>query len=188
MHISGDIEEIEPLIIRSGETVKWIRDLSDHYPADDGWTLTYTILDKTNRYTTSGTANAKKFDMVVSATTSATFAVGNYRMVGRVSKSGEVFEVYNGKLEVKPDLTVAVDFRTHVKKVLDAIEAVLEGTASKEQASYSIAGRTLSRRSIADLLMLRDRYKNEYLAEVRAEKIASGQDVGKKILTRFVSP
>lgn len=65
-------------------------------------------------------------------------------------------------------MTSASDARSHVKKVLDAIEAVIEKRASKEQQSYSIAGRSLSRIPLDELLKLRDRYRSEYQQELRA--------------------
>ena len=66
------------------------------------------------------------------------------------------------------------DPRTHARKVLDALEALIEGKASKDQQSYSIAGRSISRLSPGELLEWRDRYRVEVAAEARAEKIKNG--------------
>lgn len=186
MHQAADIPTIEPTEWRVGETVKWEKDLSAHYPADGGWTLTYTLLNSAQRYTAAGAASGKKFLITLSAATTATYAVGTYSLIGRVSKAGEVFQIYAGTVTLRPDLISAVDTRSHVKKVLDAIEAVIAGTATKEQASYAIGTRSLQRRSIPELLVLRSTYKAEYERELDAEHIARGEGTGKKVLTRFV--
>src|SRR3990167_10017627 len=85
-----------------------------------------------------------------------------------VSKSGERYPIDNGTLNITRDLasvSTTYDGRSHVKKVLDAIEATIEGTATKEQTSMSIAGRTITRRTVQELLVLKDRYKAEYIAQ-----------------------
>ena len=77
------------------------------------------------------------------------------------------------------------DVRSHAKKVLDAIEAVLENRASQDQMSYSIAGRSLSRMSIDDLMTFRNRYRAEYLREIKLARIKNKQDSGNTIKVRF---
>jgi hypothetical protein len=70
----------------------------------------------------------------------------------------------------------------HVEKVLDAIEAVIENRASQDQMSYSIKGTTLSRTPIADLLLLRREYKEEYKMELLKKDTDEGK--GFKMLVR----
>ena len=77
------------------------------------------------------------------------------------------------------------DNRSHVKKVLDALEATLENKASQDQLSYSIAGRSLSRLSPTELIQWRDRYREEYNREVQAERIAQGLGNSNKIRVRM---
>ena len=69
--------------------------------------------------------------------------------------------------------------------MLDGIEAVLENRASQDQMSYSIAGRSLSRMSIDDLLTFRARYRAEYLKELKLKRIKNKQDTGNTIKVRF---
>ncbi len=54
---------------------------------------------------------------------------------------------------------------THARRMLNAIEAALEGRASKDTESYTIEGRSLSRTPIPDLLRLRAIYRREVAAE-----------------------
>ena len=77
------------------------------------------------------------------------------------------------------------DLRSHAKKVLDNIEAVLENRASIDQSSFSIAGRSLSRMSIDELLSFRDRYHAEYLEEIKKARIKNKQRSGNTIEVKF---
>ena len=77
------------------------------------------------------------------------------------------------------------DLRSHAKKVLDAIEAVIENRATVDQSSFSIAGRSLSRMSIDELLTLKNRYKAEYLKEIKEARIKNKQRSGNTIGVKF---
>ena len=74
---------------------------------------------------------------------------------------------------------------THATRVLAAIEAVLERRATKDQESYTIDGRSLSRTPISELLLLRNLYRREVQLEAQAENVAAGKANGRMILTRF---
>jgi hypothetical protein len=120
--------------------------------------------------------------------TTAAYTAGKYRWQAYVSDSDDRYLVDSGTIEIKPNFAVQTngyDDRGHVKTVLDAIEAVIEGRATKDQMSYSIAGRSLSLTPIPDLIVLREKYKAEYANEVRAERIANGLGHIGKILVRF---
>ena len=82
-------------------------------------------------------------------------------------------------------ITTTSSVRSHAKIVLDAIEAVIENRANIDQSSMSIAGRSLSRMSIDDLLTFRARYKAEYLKEVKQARIKNGRGSGNTIKVNF---
>lgn len=126
--------------------------------------------------------SAGNFDIVVDPAATAEYIAGDYQYAiimyqSEIQGEGEDAEeviterktVERGMATVMPDLTAfSGDTRSHVKKVLDAIEAVIENRATKDQMSYSIAGRSLSKTPLPDLERLRDRYRYEYNMEVRA--------------------
>lgn len=94
----------------------------------------------------------------------------------------------SGQIEILPDLAQATtdsDFRSHVKKVLDAIESLLEGKATADAMSYSIGGRSISKMGPTELLKWRDVYRVEYERELDAEGIAKGLDSRRRIGVRF---
>ena len=74
---------------------------------------------------------------------------------------------------------------SHAKIVLDAIEAVIENRATMDQSSMSIAGRSLSRLSIDELLTFRARYRAEYLKEVKQLRIKNKRGSGNTIKVNF---
>jgi hypothetical protein len=49
----------------------------------------------------------------------------------------------------------------------------------------SIAGRSLSRLTVDELMTFRDRYKTEYLKEVKQARIKNKKDSGNSIKVRF---
>lgn len=92
------------------------------------------------------------------------FVPGKYAISVRVTDGTDVFEVESGPLSIIGDIakfSSGHDPRGHAERVLSAIEAVIEGRASKDQQSYTINGRTLVRTSIAELLQLRETYRAE---------------------------
>ena len=100
----------------------------------------------------------------VPAAVSAQWLAGRYVYSVRAARDGHVVELEHGELQVAADiaqLAAGHDPRAHVQKVLDAIEAVLENRATLEQEQYQINNRSLKRRSIGELLKLRDHYRAE---------------------------
>ena len=97
----------------------------------------------------------------------------------------KVYHVERSSLTLKPGGASNADRRSHVKKVLDALEALLEGKASQDQLSYSIRGRSLSRMTPSELLEWRDKYKSEWAKEQRADRIKAGLGSDAIIRVRF---
>ncbi len=140
----------------------------------------------------ASTFSGTEFLFEVAAATTATYDDGRYRWQEYVIRTADqeriTLEVGSVLLLPNKD-NVATDPRSHVKKVLDAIEATIEGRATKDQLSYSIStgqgSRSLSRMSIEELLLFRDRYKAEYAREIQAERIEQGLGTKGRVLVRF---
>jgi len=185
--MNASIPEVEPTEFTAGDTVKWKIYTSDYLP-DDGWVMSYVFVDDDEQHTITGTDNGDGYHLItIDTTTSATFSPGYFRWQSYVSKDAERYTIGRGEIEVKADFATATtgyDSRSHVKKVLDAIESLIEGKASKDQESWSVEGRALSRYSWPDLLKLRDKYLRYYREEQAAERIARGLDGGRKIVVR----
>lgn len=187
MHQDADIPKEEPTEFTAGTTVKWRREnLKAHYPADASWILNY-YLRGPGLLDAPATADGKDFAVTIAASASGTLAPGRYQLLGRVSKSGEVFEVYNGMLDVALDPAQQadnIDVRTIAKRILDAHLETYEQRASRRERSYTVsgAGRSFVYDSLDELLRAIDYWK----AVVAEEDNPTGR--GKNILAIFNEP
>lgn len=133
-----------------------------------------------------GTAHRVALD---AATTSA-LAPGLYDAEVRLTDGASVVQLEAGVVTVVADLAQVAaghDARRHAEKVLEAIEAVIEGRASKDQQSYTIGNRSLVRTPLAELTQLRREYRAE-VARLKAEaegRPRSGRILGRQIKTRW---
>ena len=179
---------VEPQSIIAGDSVTWQRSLPD-YPASAGWVLGYALRGPKN-IDFDATADGDSHLVAVAASVTAPWPAGFYTITSFAKKAGERYTVETGSLEVLPDpagLNAVQDLRPHCKKVLDAIEAVLEGKATKDQQEYEIDGIRIKRMEFDALLRVRSLYQREWQAYLKAQQIKKGQKRGNRVLVRFPS-
>lgn len=178
----------EPATVVAGDTVRW-RKCLPQYPTADGWTLKYRLINAQNHYDiVAFSAGDHEYEIDVLASTTAAWAPGTYAWQAYVDNGSDRFTVGQGTLRVLPNLagqTAGYDARSHARRALEAIEAVLERRASEAHLEYEIAGRRLRFIPVAELLALRDRYRMEVRAEEDAERAAAGLAPRNKIRVRF---
>lgn len=182
----------EPDTLVVGDRWVWRRDdLVSDYPLDE-YALEYRFTEdstgNTNAFTISATEAESTYLVEIASAVTASLTAGDYQWAAFIIRSSDNQRVVidQGRTEILPNLqNTTADLRSHAKKVLDAIEAVLENRASQDQMSYSIAGRSLSRMSIDDLMTFRNRYRAEYLREIKLARIKNKQDSGNTIKVRF---
>lgn len=181
----ADTPTIEPSSVNAGDTWRWTRSLAD-YPASAGWALSYTLINASAKITVNASASGDDHAVTVPAATTAGYAAGTYDWRARVSKAGEVYTVGEGRLTVRNAFSAATfDARTHARKTLDAIEAVIEGRASSEVSYYMIGNRQLRYMTPAELLTLRDKYRAECAREDAAAAVAAGLPDRRRVFVRF---
>lgn len=182
----------EPDTLVVGDRWVWRRDdLVSDYPIAD-YALEYRFTEdstgNTNAFTIAATEADSTYLVEITSGVTANLVAGDYQWAAFIIRSSDSQRVVvdQGRTEILPNLqNTTADLRSHAKKVLDAIEAVLENRASQDQMSYSIAGRSLSRMSIDDLMTFRNRYRAEYLREIKLARIKNKQDSGNTIKVRF---
>lgn len=189
--MAATIPETEPLSFIVGDTVKWNRtDISDYSAVD--YTLTYYFYNSVKSFSVAATASGTTYAIVITSTISAAYTFGKYKWDAYVSKSGERWKIDTGYIELKKDTgalsAAAYDYSSDIKKIFDAIEAVILGRASKDQESFTIAGRSLNRTPLAELIKMRNFYKSELENQLKAEAIDLGDAPKGKIRVRFVEP
>ncbi len=185
----------EPDRLVTGDRFAWQRpDLVTDYPLAD-YTMTYHFSQDsggggTHHFTLSSTeANDNYyFEKPSSETTNLVAGDWKWQLYAiRTSDSERVTLDYGITKFSLGELDTNNDLRTHAKKVLDAIEAVIEGRATIDQSSFSLGGRSLSRLSVDELMTFRDRYHAEYLKEVKLARIRNKQGSGNTIKVNFGS-
>ena len=191
----------DPLVIIAGDTLTWLRQANQcQYPdaygnmqtpkASAGWSLSYTLVMAGQQIQINATANGDDFLVNVAATTTAAYAVGTYSWAAYVSKGTERYQIDSGTFQIKPNLaaqTSGYDNRSHVKRVLDALEAAIEDAATRSQLdliSYATGNNNLHRNR-AQLIIWHNRYKVMYQQELAGEKIQKGMDAGNTVYVRF---
>ncbi len=166
-----EIPTIEPTTAIAGDTWEWTKDFTD-YPAST-WTLTYYARSREGEFNFNATADGDTHAVTVAAATTAAYKAGRYGWTAVVTSGTERHTVGAGHLVVTPDPAntgAGHDPRSHARKTLEAIEAVIEGRATMDQQRYTIGGRSLDRTPLKDLL----EFRTQYRALVNSEDAKNG--------------
>ncbi len=187
--MSHPIPTTEPESFVVGDTVKF--NITDsNFPASAG-VLAYFFVNADGSFTeTTSTADGDTHQIVISATDSDLVTAGTFSFQGRYTETAtsEETTIREGTTEAKPGFTdTAFDNRSTIKKTLDALNATILGKASGDQASMSIAGRSIARYSPAELLEWQAKYEKWYRDELIDEGLAVGGANPRKIRTRFLN-
>lgn len=156
-----------PKSFTAGETIFWVFNSSKFSPKN-GWRVIYIL--RSSKAAIDIEAKAEDDCHIVKLSSEETInyvpALYCYQCFAKNEESKKQKLVETGYIEIKPNLANLdnYDGRSHVKKTLDALESVLEGKATRDQLSYSIAGRSISRMNPSEILQWRDKYRAEYVA------------------------
>lgn len=185
----------EPSILVAGDRFTWKRDdlAGDYSPS--AYALTYEFHSDvggggSKKFTITATEADDTYYIEVGSSTTASYTPGDYVWEAYITRSAdsERIMVDSGRTEITINLAnTNADLRSHAKKVLDAIEAVIENRATIDQSSMSIAGRSLSRMNIDELMNFRMQYKTEYLKEIKLARIRNKQGSGNTVKVSFGS-
>lgn len=178
-----------PAFIHAGDTVAWIESLPEFKPSE-GWSLEYKLVNTATSISIGTSIDGENYSVSIPATVSSTWAPGRYTWVAFVTRGSERYTVGSGEITVKPNLagvTSGYDPRTPAQKALDDLRAALLAwlASGGTVQSYTIAGRTMTYRSIAEIRRAISLAEREVAREKAAEKLASGIDPGRRVLVRF---
>lgn len=155
------------------------------------YTLKYHLVQLTSSaqatidITAAKTGDEHIIEVAIGTTGGYTAAEYQWQEIIERDSDNEQIVLTSGVVELTPDLDAAADVRSHNYTVLKAIEATIENTATKEQSSYTIAGRSLSRRSIEELLILKREYARLWHNEKRAADRKAGRTTTNNVLIRM---
>lgn len=175
-----------PALLTAGDTWRF-RWESPAYPPAAGWVVAWRVIGPGVNLAFSSAADGAGFLATAAAVQTAALAVPAQglpcMLIGQASLSGVREEIWRAPLQLRPDpATITGDLRGHAARVLAALEAMLEGKATKDQESYKLGDRELKRMPIAELLKWRDYYKTEAAREAKA----NGLGRPRQVITRMV--
>jgi hypothetical protein len=163
-----------------GESVSW-KWTDSTFPASDSWELTYTLVNADGQIQIVASADGDDHLVEVAAATTADYDAGTYDWQAHISDGTERYKVAAGVIEIVADFAEedsGYDARSHAKVMLDALEATLEGRATKTQMRQEYDGVRIEHLTHDELMNARARYKAEYRRElVAAGKVASRRTI-----------
>lgn len=168
-------------------TVSWV--FSDpEYPSPD-WVVVYAF-EGPSEINVQAIPDGNGGHLVELTSATTAIAPGAYAWQATASRAFPLERVLvgQGRTDFLVDFGVATNLgeqKTHARRMVEAIEAQLEGRASDGQRSMSINGRSLDRIPVLELMELRAKYRMELRAEESA--LAQGATPGKRrrIKVRF---
>lgn len=181
------IPTTEPARFTQGEKVEWTRSLSN-FPASS-WTLTYTFISPSHTFTVVATASGDSHAAVITAAISIDIPAEEYQWQALADDgAGDVKEIDGGFLLVIrrfSEESEGFDTRSFARRMLELIEARLEGTADRDDLSYSTEGLSVSRYSPDQLDERRAFYRRLVVTEERESRAANRQFHSGRIFLRL---
>lgn len=169
----------EPSELVAGGRWVWTRpDVTEAYPTAQ-YTLVYTLALMSAPHT-SHTVTAAKVGgaHVVEVASTIGYAAGEYTVTASVRRDSDSATVIIGTslLTVKAAGALSYNYR-----VLQAINATIEGTANNDQLRVEIAGRALWKRPMEELLMLQKEFQKRWNTEKSKIERKNGR-LGRRVL------
>lgn len=174
----------------AGDTLNFATTVAD-YPASASWVLKYRLIPRTSSnpaISFSSAADGDDHRVQIAAATTAGWAADNYTWNSWVELGAEKYTVDNGQVAILADprlVAAGYDGRSAAQVGLDAVRAMLRGTASAGVQKYAIQGRSLERYSIEELISLESKLVAQVKAEQRAAALAAGLADNRKVLVRI---
>lgn len=166
--------EKEPLIITAGDRLTWTIYDPDYLPAV-GWTMKYALRGPAVINFTS-TPDGSSHEIDVPGSTSKDYAPGTYSWARYVEKADGTRETLaTGRLTIKPDLVATganYDGRSHAEKVLESIERIIEGRATRGDQELMFDNKKIVKMNVEELIKLRQYYKQELRSESGGQRSA----------------
>jgi len=148
-----------PLFLTAGASVEFEADTPE-YGSADSYTGLLELINGSAKISLSSASTLGETHTFTAATTvSDDWLAGRYNWRLSAVKTGEKWPIAEGEIEIRPDIAAAttLDARSHVRKVIDSIEAVIERRATREDLEMTVPGGdgggiTLKKVPLADLM------------------------------------
>lgn len=167
--------------IQAGDTFRFSIPNSKYLVAE-GWIFRLSLRGKTDINIT-GTADEENqtLNFLQTPAQTATWTSGRYAYFISAEKTDERELIESGEVNILPDYSGKINVLSWAEKALEAVEATIQNRATSDQLSYTIAGRSISKIPIPDLLVLRSNLKAQIRSEKIANNLAEGISIGNYI-------
>jgi hypothetical protein len=153
---------------------------SSDYPAPT-WTHTVTLTNANERHALTADDSGM---ITASSTITTLWSPGNYRWSWTVSDGTNRYTLEQGDILINHDPTKAHDQRTMAQRMVDAIEATMEGKVTADVLTLSHKDKSVTRLSPAELMDALFYWKTQLVKEKnRARRQAGKSNI---IHARFV--
>ena len=190
-NIFTETPEKEPISFYKGETVVWKRtDIGADY-APSSYSMVWEASLESNgstRFSATVTESGTEYTFTLDNSATAGYTAGDYIWFLKVlqTSDSETLVIDSGKLTVKDNYFATTgDTRSHAKVMVDKLESLLEGKADADVSSYSIAGRSLNKLTVEELIKWLDHYKAKYQKEIQEFRIGNNEGSGSIVKVRF---
>ena len=180
-----------PKVITAGNTVEFAMRAYDSIGTEltsgNSWTMYWTLSNSTANYTVSSqTENDQGFFFQVPHATTSGWTAGDYSSSVYADDATNRYPQDQEAVTVKPSLDSAVDGRSTYRQIADAIDAAILGSAGSNQLSMSIAGRTIQRMGMEELMKAKTQFDSLVKSEENAKQMLDGKITSNTIYTRIV--
>ena len=161
------------------------------YPASGGWAASLVLIGPA-RVTLTATASGADHAVAATGATTATWPAGAYAMRALYSKAGDRYSVSLGNLVLAAD---PVGTHTDARALMSAAEQALQdleaayrahlASGNVHVASYTIAGRSMQYRTLADLLKALSNARRDVAADRAAQRARAGLPERMQFVTRM---
>ncbi len=187
--MTASIPTVEPSRIVAGDTLKFLRYLSD-YQATDGWTLSYALVKSSVKIAISGSSYGDGGHLVeVAKATTALWTAGEYDWQSYVTSATERYAIGTGRLEILPNFSAqstGYDARSTWRQTVEQIEAaILAYAPGADTLRITHRDKTLEYRTMEDLLALLAYARSELAREEAREAVLNGRRTGSRVLGVF---
>lgn len=176
--------EPEPETIRAKTSLRWTRTIDaicDNGQqvasalASDGYSAVYELRNSAGLITITTTGSGRDYTVSKTGADTAAWEGGDYQWELYLVKDDDRWLIDSGAVKVIAFSAEGADLRSHAKKTLDALNAMIEGRASRDVQEYTIqtgtGSRSLKHLSVEELL----KFRSHYAALYRQEQARAGQ-------------
>lgn len=180
----------EPEQIAVGDTVEWTRQLDDYSAAT--YTLKYVLRNESNIIKFDATAQGAFYFVSLTTATTALWKAGMYAVAAYVVNAGGTVQkqvpVAFPRMVILPNLADnpnGVPVNTFAERGLVSIEATILQLTTRTVETATVNGQEYTLANIADLFLLRERFKSEVARETAQSRLNAGMGAGNKVAIRF---